>query len=107
MNQTRRIQLLGEIRDGHNRLTRGTSREERAMAMAKLAEWECLAQRLDVTLRASFRATSGGPQLHAAAANLTPSGSAALEESERAQRSRPVRAASWTAAATLGSAGKG
>jgi len=95
MNRARRIQLLREIRDGQNRLAGGTSMADHAGAMAKLAEWQCLAQRMDLTLRASYKATAGGPRLDSAAAVLTPSGSAALEESERAAQVRRIATVPW------------
>jgi len=78
MVHARRLQLLQEIHEGQNRLTAGSSSAERASAMAKLAEWQRLAERMDITLRASYTVTRRGPELHSADAVLSPSGRAML-----------------------------
>lgn len=78
MVHARRLQLLQEIHDGQNRLMAGNSSAEHASAMAKLAEWERLAERMDITLRASYTVTPRGPELHSADAILSPSGRAVL-----------------------------
>ncbi len=80
MIHARRLQLLREIRDGQNRLTAGPSGAEHARAMAKLAEWERLAERMDITLHASYTVTARGPELHSANAILSNSGRAVLGE---------------------------
>jgi hypothetical protein len=78
MIHARRLELLQEIHDGQNRLTGGSSSAEHADAMAKLAEWQRLAERMDITLRASYTVTRRGPELHSADAMLSPSGRAVL-----------------------------
>jgi hypothetical protein len=78
MIHARRLQLLQEIQGGQSRLTAGSSSAEHASAMAKLAEWQRLAERMDITLRASYTVTPRGPELHSADANLSPSGRALL-----------------------------
>ncbi|HEY7636258.1 MAG TPA: hypothetical protein VH763_11965 [Gemmatimonadales bacterium] len=73
MIHARRLQLLREIHDGQNRLTSGNSSAEHASAVAKLAEWQRLAERMDITLHASYTMTPRGPELHSASAVLSPS----------------------------------
>jgi hypothetical protein len=89
MIHARRLELLREIHEGWNRLTAGASAAEQAGAMAKLAEWERLAERMDITLRASYTLTERGPELHSADATLSPTGKAAL------LRERTTPSARW------------
>jgi hypothetical protein len=78
MVHARRLELLREIHAGQNRLMAGTSSAEQASAVAKFAEWQRLAERMDITLRASYTVTARGPELHSADAILSASGRAAL-----------------------------
>jgi hypothetical protein len=82
MMHARRIQLLGEIRDGHDGLA-GIPRAKQHDAMAKLIEWQRLAERLDIILQTSYEVTRRGLELRFAAATLTPSGRRVLEDGER------------------------
>ncbi len=86
MIHARRLQLLREIRDGQDRLTGGKSVAEHMRAMAKLAEWQCLAERMDITLEASYTVTVNGGELQFATATLTPSGKTVLDGSEQSGR---------------------
>jgi len=86
MIHARRLELLREILAGQSRLTAGNSSAEHAIAVAKLAEWQRLAERMDITLRASYTVTARGPELHSADAILSPSGRAVLLKEQVKER---------------------
>lgn len=83
MIDARRLKLLDEIRRGEDRLTGGSSAQDLAAAMAKLQEWQKLADRLDIVLETAYTITADGAQLRYARATLTPSGREILTGSRR------------------------
>jgi hypothetical protein len=79
MMQAQRLRLLQEIRHGEDSLIVGHSHEEQTIAMAKLREWEKLAERFDIILESAYTLTADGARLRYASAALTPSGRQAVD----------------------------